>query len=58
MAEDMFLFWGSGSVPCWKAMIVLEEKDFRDYKNKLILFRKKEQKSPEILKLNPRGEVS
>ena len=58
MADDMFLFWGSGSVPCWKAMIALDEKGFRGYKNKLISFDKNEQKGPDVLKFNPRGEVS
>ncbi|XP_048731051.1 glutathione S-transferase A-like isoform X2 [Ostrea edulis] len=56
-AEEMFLYWGSGSVPCWKAMLALEEKGFSGYKNKMISFEKKEEKSPEILKLNPRGQV-
>ncbi|XP_048731053.1 glutathione S-transferase A-like isoform X2 [Ostrea edulis] len=55
-AEDMFLYWGSGSVPCWKAMLALEEKGFSGYKNKMISFDKKEEKSPEILKLNPRRQ--
>ncbi|XP_048731048.1 glutathione S-transferase A-like isoform X1 [Ostrea edulis] len=57
MAEDVFLYWASGSVPCWKAMLALEEKGFSRYKNKMISFDKKEEKSPEILKLNPRGQV-
>ncbi|XP_065941583.1 glutathione S-transferase A-like isoform X4 [Magallana gigas] len=57
MAENMFLFWGSGSIPCWKPMIVLEEKGFGGYKNKLITFSNKEQKGEDILKLNPRGQV-
>ncbi|XP_062582104.1 glutathione S-transferase A-like [Saccostrea cucullata] len=57
MSEDMFLFWGSGSVPCWKAMLALEEKGFSGYKNKMISFDKNEQKGPDVLKFNPRGEV-
>ncbi|XP_061177605.1 glutathione S-transferase A-like [Saccostrea echinata] len=57
MAENMFLYWGSGSIPCWKPMIVLEEKGFGGYKNKLITFSKKEHKGEDILKLNPRGQV-
>lgn len=57
MAENMFLYWGSGSVPCWKAMIALEEKGFSGYKNKLISFDNNEMKGEDVLKLNPRGEV-
>uniref|UniRef100_K1QJ85 Glutathione S-transferase A n=1 Tax=Magallana gigas TaxID=29159 RepID=K1QJ85_MAGGI len=57
MAENMFLFWGSGSIPCWKPMIVLEEKGFGGYKNKLITFSNKEHKGEDVLKLNPRGQV-
>ncbi|XP_052064587.1 glutathione S-transferase A-like isoform X2 [Mytilus californianus] len=56
MAENMFLYWGSGSVPCWKAMIALEEKGFSGYKNKLISFDNNEMKGGDVLKLNPRGE--
>jgi len=58
MAEkDMFLYWGSGSAPCWKPMIVLEEKQLSGYGQKLISFSAKEHKSEEIMKLNPRGQV-
>ncbi|XP_041360809.1 glutathione S-transferase A-like [Gigantopelta aegis] len=56
-AENMFLYWGSGSIPCWKAMLALEEKGFGGYKNKLCSFQKKEHKSEEILALNPRGQL-
>ncbi|XP_041361182.1 glutathione S-transferase A-like [Gigantopelta aegis] len=55
--ENMFLYWGSGSVPCWKAMLALAEKGFTNYKNKLCSFQKKEHKSEEILALNPRGQL-
>ncbi|KAL8609438.1 hypothetical protein ACOMHN_006625 [Nucella lapillus] len=57
MADKMFLYWGSGSVPCWKPMIVLEEKGLKGYGNKMISFSEKEQKSEAILKLNSRGQV-
>ena len=53
----MFLYWGSGSAPCWKPMIVLEEKQLSGYGQKLISFSAKEHKSEEIMKLNPRGQV-
>ncbi|XP_050389630.2 glutathione S-transferase A [Patella vulgata] len=57
MASNMFLFWGSGSVPCWKPMIALEEKGFGGYPNKLIKFSEKEHKAEDVMKLNPRGQV-
>jgi len=56
-AEDMFLYWGSGSIPCWRPMIVLEEKKLSGYGNKLISFQAREHKSEEIMKINPRGQV-
>jgi glutathione S-transferase len=57
MAADMFLYWGSGSAPCWRVMLALEEKGLSGYGNKLISFDKDENKSEEILKWNPRGQV-
>merc|ERR1711963_1113167 len=56
MAANMFLFWGSGSPPTWKVMVALEEKGLGGYPNKLISFSKREHKSPEVLKINPRGQ--
>jgi len=56
-AKDIFLYWGSGSAPCWSPMIVLEEKGLSGYGNKLVSFAAKEHKSEEIMKLNPRGQV-
>lgn len=53
----MFLFWGSGSTPCMRVMMVLEEKGFSGYQHRQISFEKKENKCEEILKLNPRGQV-
>ena len=38
-------------------MIVLEEKGFGGYKNKLVSFSNKEHKGEDVLKLNPRGQV-
>ncbi|KAI8520087.1 hypothetical protein Bbelb_033440 [Branchiostoma belcheri] len=57
MSSDITLYWGSGSVPCWRPMICLEEKGLSGYNSKLISFEKKEHKSDEIMKLNPRGQV-
>ncbi|XP_029938078.1 glutathione S-transferase A-like [Salarias fasciatus] len=57
MAESMSLLWGSGSSPCWRVMLTLEEKNLQGYRHKLISFEKNEQKSQEVLEINPRGEV-
>lgn len=56
--KNMFLYWGSGSVPCWKPMIVLAEQGlWQDVPNKLLSFSNKEHKSEEVMKLNPRGQA-
>ncbi|KAG2464905.1 GSTA transferase, partial [Polypterus senegalus] len=57
-ASNMFLYWGSGSPPCWRIMIALEEKNLQGYQNKMLSFEKKEHKSDEVLAINPRGQVS
>ena len=57
-SEDFFLFWGSGSATCWRPMIILEEKGFGGYPNKLIEFSKQEHKGEDVKKLNPRGQVN
>lgn len=57
MAEDMMLYWGSGSPPCWRVQIALEEKNLQGYQHKLLSFDKKEHKCEEVMKLNPRGQV-
>ena len=55
--DDMFLFWGSGSSPCMRVMIALEEKGFNGYPQKRCDFSKKEHKGPDVMALNPRGQV-
>ncbi|KAL6473424.1 hypothetical protein MHYP_G00169850, partial [Metynnis hypsauchen] len=57
MAEDILLYWTSGSPPCWRVMIALEEKNLHGYKSKLLSFEKQEHKGPEVLALNPRGQI-
>ncbi|XP_030267799.1 glutathione S-transferase A-like [Sparus aurata] len=57
MAKDMTLLWGSGSAPCWRVMIALEEKNLQGYNHKLLSFDKKEHKSQEVLDINPRGQL-
>lgn len=54
----MKLYWFSGSTPCWRVQIVLEEKGFYDKVDlRHVDFYKQEQKSAEVTKLNPRGQV-
>ena len=57
MASDLFLFWSSGSPPCIRLMLALEEKGLSGYPNKLISFDKQEHKGEDVLKWNPRGQV-
>jgi glutathione S-transferase len=54
--EEIVLYWGSGSGPCWRVQTVLEEKKVK-YTSKLLSFENKDHKSEEILKLNSRGQV-
>ncbi|TRY97377.1 hypothetical protein DNTS_032897 [Danionella cerebrum] len=57
MASDMLLYWGSGSPPCWRVMIALEEKQLSGYRSKLLSFDKKEHQSDEVKALNPRAQL-
>ncbi|XP_043920579.1 glutathione S-transferase A-like [Protopterus annectens] len=57
MANNIMLYWGSGSPACWRVQVVLEEKRLQGYQNKLLSFDKEEPKSPEVLAINPRGQV-
>ncbi|CAJ1083763.1 glutathione S-transferase A-like [Xyrichtys novacula] len=57
MAQNMTLLWGSGSPPCWRVMIVLEEKNLQGYNQKLLSFEKQEHKSQEVMAMNPRGQL-
>ncbi|XP_007559852.1 PREDICTED: glutathione S-transferase A-like [Poecilia mexicana] len=57
MAKSMHLLWGSGSAPCWRLMITLEEKKLQGYQQKLLSFEKMEHKSKEVLEINPRGQL-
>lgn len=50
------LYWGSGSPFAWRVLLTLEAKKL-SYESKLLEFSKGEHKSPEFLKLNPRGKV-
>ncbi|RXN17042.1 glutathione S-transferase A-like protein [Labeo rohita] len=57
MAQNMMLYWASGSPPCWRVMIALEEKLLQGYKQKHLSFEKNEHKCEEVKALNPRAQV-
>lgn len=49
-------YYGSGSPYAWKVWLALEHKGI-PYDLKVLSFDKKENKTPEFLKVNPRGRV-
>eukprot|EP01024_Parvocaulis_polyphysoides_P041213 TRINITY_DN3779_c0_g1_i2.p3 TRINITY_DN3779_c0_g1~~TRINITY_DN3779_c0_g1_i2.p3 ORF type:complete len:221 (-),score=42.89 TRINITY_DN3779_c0_g1_i2:224-886(-) len=53
--SQRILYWGSGSAPCWRALLALEEKGL-EYESKLMEFSKQDHKSAEVVALNPRGQ--
>ncbi len=54
MALD--LYWGSGSPYSWRVLLALEYKRL-PYTSHLLQFSKQEHKSPQMLRMNPRGRV-
>ncbi len=50
------VFWGSGSPFAWRVLLTLEVKRL-PYESRLLEFSRKQHKSPEFLRLNPRGKV-
>ena len=54
MAID--IYWGSGSPYSWRALLALEYKRI-PYRSHLLQFSKQEHKSPQMLRMNPRGRV-
>jgi glutathione S-transferase len=50
------VYWGSGSPPAWRVLLTLEVKKLA-YESKLLEFSKGQHKSPDYLKMNPRGRV-
>ena len=54
MAID--LYWGSGSPYAWRVMLALEYKGLA-YSSYELQFAKLEHKSPQMLRMNPRGRV-
>ncbi|XP_070574317.1 glutathione S-transferase A-like [Ptychodera flava] len=60
MASEIFLIWGSGSGPCWRVMITLEEKGLQGYGNEMVSMEKlraSKEKPANLIKLNPRAQV-
>ena len=50
------IFWGTGNPYSWSVLLGLEIKSLK-YKSKLLEFSKREHLSPEILEMNPRGQL-
>ena len=50
------VFWGSGSPFSWRVLLALEYKRV-PYESHLLQFAKQEHKSPQMLRMNPRGRV-
>lgn len=50
------IYWGSGSPYSWRVLLALEHKRLA-YDSHLLQFSKQEHKSPQLLRMNPRGRV-
>lgn len=50
------VYWGSGSGPAWRVLLTLELKNLK-YQSHLLELTINQQKNPDILKLNPRGQI-
>jgi glutathione S-transferase len=50
------IHWGSGSPYSWRVLLALEYKRLA-YDSHLLQFSKQEHKSPQLLRMNPRGRV-
>ncbi len=50
------LYWGSGSPYSWRVLLALEHKRL-SYDSHVLQFSKQEHKSPQMLRMNPRGRV-
>ena len=49
-------YWGSGSPYSWRVLLALEYKGV-PYESHVLQFSKQEHKSPQMLRMNPRGRV-
>ena len=54
MAID--LYWGNGSAYCWRVMLALEHKGLK-YRSHQLKFDQQEHKAPQMLAMNPRGQL-
>jgi len=54
MAID--LYWGSGSAYCWRVLLALEHKGL-EYRSHLLKFDQQEHQAPQMLAMNPRGQL-
>ena len=54
MAID--IYWGSGSPYSWRVLLAAEFKR-APYRSRLLEFAKQEHKTPQMLRLNPRGKL-
>jgi glutathione S-transferase len=54
MAID--IYWGSGSPYSWRVLLTLEYKRI-PYRSHVLQFSKQEHKSPQMLRMNPRGRL-
>eukprot|EP00033_Pygsuia_biforma_P000719 GCRY01000841.1.p1 GENE.GCRY01000841.1~~GCRY01000841.1.p1 ORF type:complete len:217 (-),score=9.21 GCRY01000841.1:230-880(-) len=54
--DIMTVYWGSGCPYCWSVLLTLQEKEV-PYNSRMLSFSAGEQKSPQMLALNPRGEL-
>lgn len=50
------IYWGSGSPYSWRVLLALDYKRLA-YDSHLLQFSKQEHKSPQMLRMNPRGRV-
>jgi glutathione S-transferase len=50
------VYWGSGSPYSWRVLLALEHKGLA-YESRLLQFSMQEHKSPQMLRMNPRGRV-
>ena len=54
MAIDFY--WGSSSAYCWRVLLALEHKGLA-YRSHLLKFDQQEHKAPQLLAMNPRGQL-
>ena len=50
------IFWGAGSPNSWRTLLGLEVKGLK-YNSRLLEFSKKQHQTPEMLAMNPRGQL-